>query len=149
MCELECRKTAVFLEVILISLPNSFVTEMIQHSLEYDPIECCGIIAGTKTEAIKLYRMTNTEQSPYRYNMDGKELFQVYQEIEDNGWEILALYHSHTHSEGRPSATDIRLATWPEAYYILISLLDKEQPTVRAFTIINGNVEEQKLTLLE
>ena len=122
---------------------------MIQHSLENDPIECCGIIAGTKSGAMKIYRMTNTEQSPYRYNMDSKELFQVYREIEDSGWEILALYHSHTHSEGRPSSTDIRLATWPEAYYILISLLDKDHPTVRAFTIISGKVDEQKLTALE
>ena len=122
---------------------------MIQHSLEDDPIECCGIIAGTKTEALKIYRMINSENSPYRYNMDSKELFQVYREIEDNGWEILALYHSHTHSEGRPSATDIRLATWPEAYYILISLLNKEIPTVRAFTIINGEVDEQKLIIQE
>ena len=89
--------------------------------------------------------MTNTEASPYRYRMDSKELLNVYNNIDDQGWEILGIYHSHTHSEAYPSDTDIRLATWPDSLYLLISLLDKKEPTLRAFHIEDGHVSEESI----
>jgi proteasome lid subunit RPN8/RPN11 len=118
---------------------------MFNHAFQDDPNECCGILAGESGEVKKLYRMTNPEASPYRYRMDSKELLNVYNEIDDQGWEILAIYHSHTHSEAYPSATDIRLATWPDSLYLLISLLDKQKPILRAFHIQNGEVSEESI----
>jgi proteasome lid subunit RPN8/RPN11 len=93
--------------------------------------------------------MTNVEHSPYRYSMDAKELFQTYQEIDDLGWDLLAIYHSHTHTEAHPSQTDVRLATWPDAYYILVSLMDKESPVVRAFHIRDGAIAEQDMRVFD
>ncbi|MBI2873178.1 MAG: M67 family metallopeptidase [Chloroflexi bacterium] len=129
----------------LLNLPKGFADEIVAHALEDDPNECCGILAGKNGKVAKLYRMTNTAHSPYRYNMDPRELYRTYREIEDNGWEVLAIYHSHTHSEAHPSDTDVRLATWPDAYYILVSLMDKRQPVIRAFHIVDGKVTEEKL----
>ena len=133
------------MEDILLNIKKSFVHEMITHALEDIPNECCGIIASNQGEAIKLYRMTNSEQSPYRYSMDPKELLHTTIDIDDKGWELMAIYHSHTHSPAYPSATDIRLVTWPDAYYILISLMDEKAPEVRAFKIVNGKVSEEKM----
>jgi len=129
----------------MVYLQAKYVNEMFNHAFQDDPNECCGILAGESGEVKKLYRMTNPEASPYRYRMDSKELLNVYNEIDDQGWEILAIYHSHTHSEAYPSATDIRLATWPDSLYLLISLLDKQKPILRAFHIQNGEVSEESI----
>lgn len=129
----------------MVYLQAKYVNEMFNHASQDDPNECCGILAGEAGEVKKLYRMTNPEASPYRYRMDSKELLNVYNDIDDQGWEILAIYHSHTHSEAYPSATDIRLATWPDSLYLLISLLDKQNPILRAFHIQNGEVSEESI----
>ena len=89
--------------------------------------------------------MTNVDASPYRFSWDPKELFKIWQEMEDNDWDHRVVYHSHTHSEAYPSDTDIRLASWPEAYYVIISLLDKEKPMIRAFLRNDGEVTEEQL----
>ncbi|MFQ5861354.1 MAG: M67 family metallopeptidase [Dehalococcoidia bacterium] len=130
-------------------IEKQYAEEMVRHALEDDPNECCGFLAAKDGSVVKLYRMTNVEHSPYRYNMDSRELYRVYREIEDNGWELLVIYHSHTHSQAYPSATDVRLATWPEAFYLVISLEDKENPVVRAFRIVEGEVTEEPLEIVE
>jgi proteasome lid subunit RPN8/RPN11 len=131
----------------MLYINEQYAREMVAHALEDDPNECCGILAGKSGEVLNLYRMINVEASPYRYRMDPKELLKVYREIDDSRWEIVAIYHSHTHSEAYPSATDVRLATWPEARYILVSLLDKENPPIRAFHIEGDTVTEEELTI--
>ena len=98
-----------------VDLPRSYADAMIQHALDERPNECCGILAARDGRFVRHYRMTNVERSPYRYSMDGKELLAVYREIEDSGWELRVIYHSHTHTPAYPSATDGRLATWPDA----------------------------------
>ncbi len=122
---------------------------MIEHAREEEPNECCGVLAAAKGQVVKHYRITNVEHSPYRYSMDGKELFVAYREIEDSGWDLAVIYHSHTHSPAYPSATDVRLATWPDAYYLLVSLQDKEHPDLRNFTIVDEQVTEVPLTIVD
>mgnify|MGYP000875909332 CR=1 FL=1 len=127
----------------MLQIPMHYAAEMIAHARQEDPNECCGILAGKDGKPLKLYRITNSERSPYRYNMDSQELLSAYHETEDNRWEFLAFYHSHTHTEAYPSATDARLATWPDTYYILVSLMDKENPVIRAFRINDGRILEE------
>jgi len=132
----------------VLTLEQSYVDEMIAHAREDDPNECCGIIAGLDGSATQLYRALNAEASPYRYNVDPKDLLRIYRDLDDHGWDVLVIYHSHTHTEAYPSPTDVRLAAWPEAYYIVVSLRDKSNPVVRAFHIREGNVEEQELRII-
>ena len=130
----------------MVNIPKSFVEEMITHARAEDPVECCGVLAGTKGEFLKRFPMTNVDASPYRFSWDPKELLQVWNEMEDNNWEHRAVYHSHTHSPAYPSDTDVRLAGWPEAYYVIVSLEDKADPAVRAeedFRIVDGEVSEE------
>jgi proteasome lid subunit RPN8/RPN11 len=129
----------------MLTLPRDFVDEMIAHAREDDPNECCGILAGSNGDAAQLYRAINSEASPYRYNVDPKDLLRIYREIEKKDWDVLAIYHSHTHTEAYPSPTDVRLAAWPDAYYIIVSLEDKAKPAVRAFRITDGNITEEDL----
>lgn len=140
----------------MLTLPKSYIDEMIGHAVEDDPNECCGLLAGKDGEATRLYRMTNVEHSPFRYSMDSKELYLATREMDGGDWSLLAIYHSHTHSEAYPSATDVRLATWPDgnsiwpdAYYILVSLQDKASPVVRAFLIEDGSITEEELRVVD
>ena len=128
-----------------LTLERAYVDEMIAHAKADVPNECCGIIAGVDGRATKLYRAINAEASPYRYSVDPKDLLRIHKEVDANGWDFLVIYHSHTHTEAYPSPTDIRLAAWPEAYYALVSLMDDEQPVVRAFRIVDGEVSEEDL----
>ena len=136
----------------MLELPREYVDRMVGHAQGEAPNECCGLIAGEGGRAAAVHPMTNVEHSPYRYRFDPKEFFMVSQGIEDGGRELLAFYHSHTHSPAYPSATDVRLATgpdgtsmWPGVYYILVSLADPQQPVVRAFRIVDGAVSEEEL----
>jgi len=129
----------------MLTLPREFIEEMVAHAREDAPNECCGIIAGKNGTATKLFRARNSEASPYRYSVDPRDLFRIFRECEENDWNFLAIYHSHTASEAYPSPTDVRLALWPEAYYILVSLQDAANPVVRAFRILDGAVTEEEL----
>ncbi len=129
----------------MLTLPKKFIDEMIAHAREEAPNECCGIIAGQDGRAVKLFRGQNSEASPYRYNIDPPDLFRIHRECDGSGWEFLAIYHSHTASEAYPSPTDVRLAFWPDAYYVLVSVQDPENPAVRAFRIVDGQVSEEKM----
>ena len=130
-------------------IPAEIRDAMVQHALEEDPNECCGILAGAGGIVLQHYRITNTQKSPYRYSMDGRELNQVLRELDDNGWEMQVIYHSHTHSPAYPSDTDVRLAAnWPDPYYLLVSLMDKQSPDVRLFTIWDGAVSEEPVVIV-
>jgi proteasome lid subunit RPN8/RPN11 len=127
-------------------LDPSYIDEMIAHARADAPNECCGIIAGKDGLPMRLYRAINAEASPYRYSVDAKDLLRIHRDADSNGWDFLVIYHSHTHTEAYPSPTDVRLATWPDAYYVLVSLME-EAPVVRAFRIEDGAITEEPIEL--
>ena len=129
----------------MLTLPKKFIDEMIAHAREEAPNECCGIIAGKDGRAVKLFRGRNAEASPYVYDLDTDQLFEIQRECWANEWEFLAIYHSHTKTKAYPSPTDIDQAYWPESYYIIISLRRRERPTKRAFRIVDGAVSEEEI----
>lgn len=139
----------------MLEMDKSYIDQMVAHALEDDPNECCGMLAGSGGVATKLYRMTNTAHSPYRYDMETQELFDVTREIDDSGGDLLVIYHSHTHSPAYPSDTDVRIATWPDGksawpgtYYILVSLEDHDNPDVRAYSITDGVITEEEISVV-
>ena len=137
----------------MVRIAHSFVEEMVAHAKDDLPNECCGILAGPEGEVARSFRMTNVEASPFRFSMDPGELVRVDGEAGDNGWELLAIYHSHTGSPAYPSDTDVRIAggtaeLWPDTRYVLVSLMDPETPDVRIFQISGGAVTEEALEVV-
>ena len=132
----------------MLTLEQRYVDEMIAHAREDVPNECCGIIAGKDGAVTQLYRAKNAEASPYRYNVDPKDLLRIYRDLESRGWDLLVIYHSHTHTEAYPSPTDQKLAAWPDAIYVIVSLEDEEKPVVRAFQIKDEKVAEEELRVV-
>ncbi len=136
----------------MVRIDRQYIDEMVAHAREDLPNECCGILAGQEGQVLKLYRMTNVEASPFRFSMDPREIIQMDREVEENGWGLLAIYHSHTGSEAYPSDTDVRIARgtselWPDVCYALVSLMDVDNPQVRLFRINDGVVTEEPLEI--
>jgi len=128
-------------------LERKYADEIIAQARDEAPNECCGVLAGRDGRVEKLFRAVNAEKSPYRYNVDPQDLLRIYRECDASGWDFLAIYHSHTHTEAYPSPTDVRLAAWPESTYIIVSLADAESPALRAFRIQDGRVSEEDLKI--
>lgn len=127
-------------------LEKRYVEEMIVHAKAEVPYEACGLLAGKDGQTVKLYRCRSAERSPYRYVIEPKDQLKALREIDENGWELLGIYHSHTGSPAYPSKTDVELAFYPETIYLIISLMNPEQPVIRGFRIVNGQVDEEELT---
>jgi proteasome lid subunit RPN8/RPN11 len=138
----------------MIEIPSDVRGAMVTHALAEYPNECCGVLAGSlngspdaPATAERFFPMKNADASPVSYRLDPKEQLHVFNEMEDRGLDLVGIYHSHTHSEAYPSDTDKRLAFYPEAHYLLLSLQDRERPVLRGFTIQDGVVEEQDVTV--
>ena len=133
----------------MIELDGVFFKEIAEQGLREFPNECCGVIAaGADGAPVKVFPMTNADSSPVTYRLDGREQLHVFDELDDRGWTLWAIYHSHTHSEAYPSETDVRLAFYPEARYLLLGLSDRENPVMRSFRILDGEVTEEEVTIL-
>lgn len=121
---------------------------LVEHSWSDFPYEVCGLLGRAADGEIHHYPIANDERSMTYYVMNPKELLRAMRDIEDNEWE-LAIYHSHTHTPAYPSATDIKLAAYPEATYLIVTLQDRDNPDMRAFSILDGEVTEKRVELLD
>jgi proteasome lid subunit RPN8/RPN11 len=128
-------------------LDGVLVKEIAEQALREFPNESCGVIAAEAGIPVKVYAMANADASPVTYRLDGREQLRVFEELDERGWELWAIYHSHTHSEAYPSETDVRLAFYPEARYLVLSLLDREEPVLRSFRIEDGEITEGELVI--
>lgn len=153
------------LTVRSLKIPQTILDEMIAHARELDPYECCGLLAGTSGTVTHHYRITNTvakdshavqvfEQADVKrlghlpetvraevaYFMDPKEMLAAFKDMRKRQIELTVIYHSHTHSPAYPSATDIGLAYYPNAAYLIISLENKSKPDIRAYWIKDSQV---------
>jgi proteasome lid subunit RPN8/RPN11 len=125
-------------------ISRALYDEIVAHAKADAPNECCGMIASSDGEAIKVYSAVNVAASPLRYEIDGAEQYRIQMAIDDAGHDLGAIYHSHTRSEPYPSQTDINLAFYPEALYVIVGLAGGE-PEVRAYEIRDGQVAEADL----
>ena len=121
--------------------------EMAEHGLRAFPNEACGLLAGRDGVPARFYAMRNLDASPVSYRLDPKEQLQVFDEMDEQGWDLLGIFHTHTHSEAYPSETDTKLAFYPDSLYLVMSLADRERPVLRAFTILDAEIAEQELTI--
>ena len=95
-------------------ISRSLVEEVVAHARAEAPNECCGMISSRDGEAVAVHRARNAQASPLRYEIDGRDQFRILEEIERQGLQLGAIYHSHTRSDPVPSQTDINLARlWP------------------------------------
>jgi proteasome lid subunit RPN8/RPN11 len=127
-------------------ISRELLDEVIAHARVDAPNECCGMIASRDGVAVAVHRARNAAASRFRYEIDGMEQYKIQSAIEDAGLDLGAIYHSHTRSAPTPSETDINLAFYPDALYVIVGL-EHDEPDVRAWTIRDGRVSEAPLEI--
>ena len=127
-------------------ISQAFLDRLVAQARDEAPNECCGIIATEDGRAVEIHPARNAAASPLKYEMDGMEQYRIQTAIEDAGRELGAIYHSHTRSDPYPSQTDINLAFYPDALYVILGV-KSDEPDVRAFRIVDGEVSEHPLEI--
>lgn len=143
-----------------LSIPQQILDAMVAHARDLDPYECCGLLGGVNGTVVQHYRITNTvaknaqaitvfddaavkklghlseqTRAEVAYFMDPREMLAAFKDMRQRGLDLAVIYHSHTHSPAYPSMTDVGLAYYPDAAYLIISLEDKARPDLRAYWI--------------
>jgi proteasome lid subunit RPN8/RPN11 len=108
------------------------------------PNECCGIVGTRDGSAAVVFPVRNAAASPLRYEMEPRDQLRVFEQLDEAELEVGAIYHSHTRSEPEPSQTDINLAFYPDALYVIVGVAGEEDD-VRAWRIVDGQVSEVPL----
>jgi proteasome lid subunit RPN8/RPN11 len=120
-----------------IRLLREHLDAMIAHAREVAPAECCGLIGGHAAQtACTIYRLRNVTANPeHAYEAALEDLFTAQRQMRERGEELLAIYHSHPRAvDPSPSETDVRLAYYPSATYLIVGLGGTE-PAIKAFSI--------------
>ena len=144
----------------MIELERAFFEEMVEHGLAAFPNEACGLLAGKDGRPVRFFAMTNADASSASYRLDPVEQLKADKEMEDEDWRMFGIFHTHTHTEAYPSPTDQdrafwppigsepRIAMFPDAYYLIMSLSDPSNPDLRAFRIHEiGEVAEEEVAI--
>lgn len=120
--------------MITVTLPQ--LERIFAHAIQADPAECCGLIGGADQHVSSIYPLRNVAaDTVVSYEAAPEDLFAAQRQMRERGEELLAIYHSHPRSaEPAPSETDVRLAFYPQAVYLIVGLAGPE-PIIRAFRI--------------
>ncbi|HEX5827561.1 MAG TPA: M67 family metallopeptidase [Candidatus Limnocylindrales bacterium] len=140
-------------------LPRALADAIVAQARAEYPNECCGIIAGSADpnaggEALRYEPCRNEAASPYRYTIHPDDAYRVMVAIDDADEAAWGIVHSHVRSPAVPSLTDIGLAQFPDALYLLVSLAPGEAdpatgaPSLRAWRIVGREVFEVRLEVV-
>jgi proteasome lid subunit RPN8/RPN11 len=127
-------------------LPRAIADEIAEHARTGLPDEACGIVSGADATATRFHPAVNADASPFRYSIDSQDLLRIVTDIDDAEEDLLAIYHSHTRSPAFPSRTDVELAFWPDAAYLIVSLAS-DPPDLKAFCIRDGRIAGRDLQI--
>ena len=131
--------------------------KVIDHCNAGYPNEACGILGGRDGRVERVYCMSNARPGPVSYEMEPEEQFRVMKELRQAGIEMIGLFHSHPGGRAYPSSVDVEKAYWPgttlpnypEAVYVIVSLMDRANPEVRGYCINEGTIREVPLSVFE
>ena len=130
---------------MVLTLSRALRAAVIAHARADHPDEACGVIAGPagSDRPERFIPMTNAARSPTFHEFDSTEQFQVWREMAERDEDPVVIYHSHTATEAYPSRTDISIAGWPEAHYVIVSTRDPDEVELRSFRISDGVVTHE------
>jgi [CysO sulfur-carrier protein]-S-L-cysteine hydrolase len=140
------------------TLTKSQLEQLFEQARRDAPFETCGMIGGTHNRALKIYPIRNVAENRVKnYLMDGVDQIRAMQDMDDNGYEIISIYHSHPVSRAYPSATDLRDAfdpdlkeqTYPGAVYIIVTLMNPDAPEAHGYLLTDQTVTEIELEIID
>lgn len=131
----------------MISMNKADYERILEHAKSVVPEEACGLIAGTIEDGNKIIRkvyiLTNIDHSNEHFTLDPREQLAAVKDMRANGFAPLGNWHSHPESPSRPSEEDKRLAYDSKASYMILSLMDADNPVLNSFHI-EGDVSTKE-----
>ena len=135
----------------MITISKNDYEKILTHAESVLPEEACGLIAGEITDEAKIikkvYLLTNIDHSNEHFSLDPKEQLAAIKDMRANGLLPLGNWHSHPESPSRPSEEDKRLAYDSKASYLILSLMDRENPVLNSFKIEGDVAENEGLSI--
>ena len=133
----------------MLELPAALLDEMVALAYDAYPYECCGLLAGPPDArvAARFYPCRNAAESAKVYTIDPRDHLRAERDAETEGWEIIGVVHSHTHTEPYPSPTDVAQAPDPGWHYVIVGL-KRESPEVRSYRIVDAKAIEEPIGVL-
>jgi proteasome lid subunit RPN8/RPN11 len=138
----------------VLTISRATYDAIVAHAKRDHPDEACGIVAGPEgsDRPERLIEMVNAAGSPTFYEFDSTDLLHLYKEMDARDEEPVVVYHSHTATEAYPSVTDVKLASEPNAHYVLVSTREHgnaEGPVeFRSFRIVDGEITEEEISVV-
>ncbi len=127
---------------IVLKLKKSDYKKILAYCRQGLPNESCGLLAGTVEGDVKtvtkVYLLTNIDASNEHFSMDPKEQLNALKDARAEGVSIIGNFHSHPESPSRPSEEDKRLAYDSTIEYLILSLMEQDNPVLKAFGIDSG-----------
>ena len=132
-----------------LALPRALVNQLLHYAQSSPDLEICGLVGGKDGAPATCYPVRNAAEQPERrYLLDAEEHIAALRAMRERGEELFAIFHSHPQAPAEPSATDLELAAYPEALYLIVSLNTKGVLELRGFRIdASRTVEEVELLL--
>jgi [CysO sulfur-carrier protein]-S-L-cysteine hydrolase len=131
----------------VLELPRGVADEIVAHAVEGYPFEACGLLAGRPgaEHVDRFYPCRNAAASARVYTVDPRDHLRAERDAEEQGWEIIGVIHSHTHTDAYPSPTDVAQAPDPAWHYAIVSLRHDANPSLRSYRIVDGDVTEEQV----
>ena len=136
----------------MITMSKNDYEIILKHARENLPEEACGLLAGAETEEgreiKKVYFLENKDHAEDHFTLDPRDQMNAIKDMRANGLKPLGNWHSHPESPSRLSEEDKRLAYDSTASYMILSLMDNENPVLNSFHIEGTESEKEELVLL-
>ena len=135
----------------MIKLSKSDFDKILAHAESKLPNEACGLIGGVIEDGVKIikkvYLLTNIDHSNEHFSLDPKEQLAAVKDMRAQGISPLGNWHSHPESPSRPSEEDKRLAYDSKASYMILSLMNRDEPVLNSFKISGSDAEKEELVI--
>ena len=126
-------------------MPEFIGRGLLTHARNEAPLECCGLLIGTKEQVVRSARDQTLCQSPTRYRVDPVDHFEAIRTARNEGLEVVGAYHSHPVSLPQPSETDLSQANYPHFVYVIVSLVSKETEAIKGYRLRSGQATQVEL----
>lgn len=135
----------------MIKLSKSDFDKILAHAESELPNEACGLIGGVVEDGVKIikkvYLLTNIDHSNEHFSLDPKEQLAAVKDMRAQGISPLGNWHSHPESLSRPSEEDKRLAYDSRASYMILSLMNRDEPVLNSFKINGSDAKKEELVI--
>jgi proteasome lid subunit RPN8/RPN11 len=121
---------------------------MVAHAYDGLPDEACGLLVGRAplSQVVRFEATENEARSSKVYTIPALAHLKIERAAEDEGFEVLGVMHSHTHTDAYPSPTDVAQAPDPAWHYVIVSLRD-DAPVLRSYRIVDGTITEEPVAV--